>query len=378
VKHVVVLGSTGSVGRTTLDVIRRLPEEFNVIGLAARRSWESLVQQAEAFRPEVVGLVDPPEFFADRLPEGTCSLTGPECLWDIASWPEADIVMNALVGSCGLVPTLRAIAAGHDVCIANKETLVVGGEIVSREALRMGVRLIPVDSEHSAVAQCLRGRAPDEVVQLVLTASGGPFLTEPEDLSDVSPRDALRHPVWAMGSKISVDSATLMNKGLEVIEARWLFDVPQEQIAVLVHPQGIVHGMVELRDGSAIACLAPPDMSIPVQNALTYPLVLSGPVRACDLATTGPLQFIEPDVARFPCLRLAREALQAGGTMPAVLSAADEVAVERFLAGEIPFPAIAQTVAEAMERHAPVGQPSLEAILEADSWAREVARRYRC
>jgi 1-deoxy-D-xylulose-5-phosphate reductoisomerase len=378
VKRVVVLGSTGSVGRTTLEVIRRLPEEFSVIGLAARRSWQVLVEQAQTFGPEVAGLVEPPESFADLVPQGTRSLTGPGCLSDIASWPGADVVVNALVGSCGLVPTLRAMAAGHDVCIANKETLVVGGEIVSREAARRGIRLIPVDSEHSAVAQCLRGRDPDEVMQLVLTASGGPFLTEPEDLSAVSPGDALRHPVWAMGSKISVDSATFMNKGLEVIEAHWLFGVPQERIAVLVHPQGIVHGLVEFRDGSTIACLAPPDMSIPIQNALTYPALLSNPVQACDLAATGSLEFTEPDGVRFPCLGLARDALRTGGTMPAVLSAADEVAVERFLAGEIPFPAIADAVAEAMAQHSPVTHPSLDAVLDADSWAREIVRGYRC
>ncbi len=377
-RRVIVLGSTGSVGRTTLEVIRRLPGQFNVIGLAARQSWQSLLEQTREFHPEVVALVDPPQSFARRLPENTHCLAGPEGLSEVASWPGADIVVNALVGSSGLVPTLSAIAAGRAVCIANKETLVVGGEIVSCEARRMGVNLIPMDSEHSAVAQCLRGREPEEVRRLVLTASGGPFLTEPVDLSAVSPGDALRHPVWSMGSKITVDSATLMNKGLEVIEARWLFDVPQDRISVVVHPQGIVHGMVEIRDGSMIACLAPPDMSIPVQNALTYPSVLSNLVTACDLVSTGPLEFIEPDLARFPCLRLAREALEAGGTMPAVLSAADEVAVERFLANEIPFPAIAEIVAEAMAQHERVEQPSLDAVLEADAWARDVARRHLC
>jgi 1-deoxy-D-xylulose-5-phosphate reductoisomerase len=378
VKQVVVLGCTGSVGRTTLGVIRRFPGAFRVIGLAARRNWQSLLGQVDEFHPEVVALADPPESFSRRLPEGTHFLAGPEGVGDVASWARADLVVNALVGSCGLVPTLRAISAGHDVCVANKETLVVGGELVSREAARMGVSLIPVDSEHSAVDLCLRGREREEVRRLILTASGGPFLTEPEDLSSVTPRDALNHPVWQMGSKITVDSATLMNKGLEIIEARWLFDVPQERISVLVHPQGLVHGLVEFRDGSTIACIAPPDMAIPVQNALTYPSVLTGATAACDLVSTGPLQFVEPDVGRFPCLRLAREALDSGGTAPTVLSAADEVAVERFLAGEIPFPAIADLVEEAMAQHEPVRCPSLQDILATDSWARDVARRYRC
>jgi 1-deoxy-D-xylulose-5-phosphate reductoisomerase len=364
------------VGQTTLEVVRRLRAEFAVVGLAAGRNWERLAEQAKEFRPEVVGLADPPPDFERVLPEGTRLIPGGEGLSEVAAWPEADLVMNSLVGSCGLVPTLRAIAAGRDVCIANKETLVVGGEIVSRTAQQNGVRLIPVDSEHSAVDLCLRGRRRGEVTRLVLTASGGPFLNGPPDLGSVSPEQALRHPVWTMGSKITVDSATMMNKGLEIIEAHWLFGVPASRIGVVVHPQGVVHGMVEFRDGSTIACLGPPDMAIPVQNALTYPDVLGTPAEQTDLASLASLHFAEPDLERFPCLVLARQALESGGTMPAVLSAADEVAVERFLAGELTFTGIADLVAATMTRHVSVTDPSLEDLLSADSWARSVAREF--
>ncbi len=377
-KGVIVLGSTGSVGDTTLDVLRSLPDMFRVVGLAARKSWQRIAEQAREFRPEVVALADPPEGFEQQLPAGTRFLAGQDAINQAASWHGADIVVNALVGSCGLVPTLQAIAAGRDVCIANKETLVVGGELVCAEAARMGATLIPMDSEHSAVAQCLRGRQAEEIRRVILTASGGPFVSEPQDLSAVTPDDALAHPVWTMGAKITIDSATMMNKGLEIIEAHWLFDLPQTRIGVLVHPQGLVHGMVEFRDGSTIACLGPPDMRIPVQNALTHPEVCSNPLPPCDLGTLGTLRFREPDLARFPCIGLAREALEAGGTMPAVLSAADEVAVERFLAGDIPFPAIADVVAAAMTQHRPMREPSLDAILTADSWARSIARDIRC
>ncbi len=377
-KSVVVLGSTGSVGRTTLDVVKRLKDRFRVVGLAARRSWKLLAEQAREFGPDLVALVEPHPGFNEMVPSGTEVVSGPRAVEEAASWPDADLVVNALVGSCGVVPTLRAITAGHDVCIANKETLVVAGEIVSKEVAERGVSLIPVDSEHSALSLCLRGRRPEEVRRLVLTASGGPFLSEPEDLAGVSPSDALRHPVWSMGSKITIDSATMMNKGLEVIEARWLFGVAQSRITVLVHPQGVVHGMVEFRDGSTIACLGPADMAIPVQNALTYPEVLTTDRGACDLSSLGRLEFLKPDTKRFPCLELARQALRVGGTMPAVLSAADEVAVERFLAGELSFSAIPRLVHEIMARHHPTKNPSLENILAADSWARETTRRIPC
>jgi 1-deoxy-D-xylulose-5-phosphate reductoisomerase len=378
VRSVVVLGSTGSVGRTTLDVVKRLKDRFRVVGLAARRSWKLLAEQAREFGPDMVALVEPHPGFSELVPAGTEVVSGPRAVEEAASWPEADLVVNALVGSCGVVPTLRAIAAGHDVCIANKETLVVAGEIVSKEVAETGVNLIPIDSEHSALSLCLMGRRPEEVGRLVLTASGGPFRTGPEDLAGVSPCDALRHPVWSMGSKITIDSATMMNKGLEVIEAHWLFGIAQSRIAVLVHPQGVVHGMVEFRDGSTIACLGPADMAIPVQNALTYPEVLTTAKGACDLASLGSLEFLEPDAERFPCLGLARQALRIGGTMPAALSAADEVAVERFLAGELSFGAIPQLIQEIMARHRPTANPSLENVLVADSWAREVARRLPC
>jgi len=375
-RGIAVLGSTGSIGRQTLAIVQEFPERFVVRGLAAGRNWELLLEQTCRFRPQAVALLEKEDALRLKaaLPPGvkTTVYWGREGLLQVATLPDAAIVLTAVTGAAGLEPTLAAIEAGKDIALANKETLVAAGEIVVGRVREKGVRLLPVDSEHSAVWQCLDGRRG--VAGIILTASGGPFRElSPEALARVTPDQALRHPTWQMGPKITVDSATLMNKGLEVIEAHWLFGVPYDNIRVLVHPQSIVHGMVEFTDGNLMACLSITDMRLPILYALSYPERLANSLPRLDLAAVGRLSFEEPDAERFPALRLAYTAGKTGGTMPAVLNAANEVAVAAFLAGELPFTGIPEVVERVMAWHKVEEKPELPAILSADRWARAVA-----
>jgi len=378
VKNLAILGSTGSIGESTLDVVRRFPDRFRVRAIAAGRNrLERLGEQARTLGVGLVGV--PEESDARRLralvPPHVRVLAGAEGLVAAATAEGVDLVVSAIVGAAGLVPTYAAVAEGRDVALANKETLVAAGELVLEAAHRSGAKLLPVDSEHSALFQLLEGRKPQEVRRLVLTASGGPFRgRRGETLRSVSAEEALAHPRWSMGPKITVDSATLMNKGLEVIEARWFFDVPAERISVVIHPQSIVHSLVEFVDGSLLAQLGVPDMRGPIALALCHPeRVPMGDLRL-DLLRMGPLTFEEPDRDAFPCLDLAYEALRRGGTAPAVLSGANEAAVELFLGGRIPFLSIADAVDAALQAHAPAALDSVHSALEADLAARRFVR----
>jgi len=303
-------------------------------------------------------------------------LSGESGLLELAAYAGADVMVNGLVGAAGLRPTLKAIEAGHHVAIANKESLVMAGELVTREARQRGVDLLPVDSEHSAIWQCLQGNDKRTIKRLILTASGGPFVDWPmEKMKDITPKEALAHPTWEMGQKVTIDSATMMNKGLEIIEAHWLFGCPVDRIDVMIHRQSIVHSFVEFVDGAMLAQLGLPDMRIPIQYALTYPHRRTGGCEVLDLIHCGALSFFDPDMDKFPCLRLAREAAQIGGTMPVVLNAANEVAVGAFLSGRISFLDISYVIQEVMSSHSSVPHPTLEEILEADSWSRDVSNR---
>ncbi len=377
-KRLVILGSTGSIGRQALDVVGRHPERWRVVGLAAGSRGRELAEQARRFRPEAVAVADvgvAAELEHDLRPLGIEVLAGPEGVRSLAAMPGADLVLSAMVGNAGLLPTYEAIRAGRDVALANKETLVAGGEVVVAAAAARGVSLIPVDSEHSGVFQCLHGERAGEVRRVILTASGGPFRGwSRERMARVTAADALRHPTWRMGPRITVDSATLMNKGLEVIEAHWLFGLPYDSIDVLVHPESIVHALVEMRDGSVLAQMSVPDMRLAIQYALSHPERLPSPVAPLDLARVGSLHFEEPDREAFPCLDLAYQAGRTGGTMPAVMNAAKEVAVDAFLAGAAGFHDIPRIINIVMERHRVQVRPSLEDILAADEWAREAAR----
>lgn len=371
-KRLVVLGSTGSIGRQALEVVDALAGEIEVVGLGARRDAGALVGQVARYRPRAVAMVDERAAAAVRagVPRGVEVFAGHDALARLASEVDADVVLVAVVGVAGLLPTLQALRAGRDVALANKETLVAGGALVTREAARRSRTLLPVDSEHVAIAQCLRGESLQNVRRVLLTGSGGPFLRRTiAELEKVSRDEALAHPTWKMGEKITVDSATMMNKGFEVIEAHWLFGLAGEQINVVIHPQSVVHSLVEFIDGSVKAQLGPPDMRMVIAYALTAPRRLPVPSPAVEWDRLQ-LTFEQPDSARYPCLGLAYEALRAGGTMPAVLNASNEVAVERFLAGGIRFTEIARAVAATMGAHRPVSDPSLEEVLAADVWAR--------
>ncbi len=376
-KRISILGSTGSIGVNALDVVRRLRERFEVVGLAAGRNVDLLREQALEFLPKIVSVADPQalsELRSDLEPAGIRVLCGEEGLLEIATHPEVDIVLSALVGAQGFLPTLKAISAGKDVALANKETLVVAGPIISREVARKNIRLLPVDSEHSAIWQCLQGEKKDTVRKLILTASGGPFLTrDVSSFSSITVNQALAHPNWRMGRKITIDSATLMNKGLEMIEAHYLFDEPPEKLEVIIHPQSVIHSMVEFIDGSVIAQLGISDMRMPIQFALTYPERWANDLPSVNLSQIGKLEFLDPDLQKFPCLKLAQNALRTGGTMTAVLNASNEVAVESFLNERIPFNCIPKIVEGAMEKHHPIADPSLDDVLEADRWARAEA-----
>ncbi len=379
IRSLSILGATGSVGTTTLEVVDRLPGRFRVAALAAGRSGGRLAALVCRYRPEVVALGAPGEAerFAERfrreLPE-VAIVGGPAGLERAATWPGVDTVMSAIVGAAGLRPTLAALEAGRTVGLANKESLVAAGAVMARAAEASGARLIPVDSEHAAIHQCLAGRR-DPPVRLWLTASGGPFREASRfRLDAVTPETALRHPTWKMGPKISIDSATLMNKGLEMIEARWLFGLPPEDIRVVVHPQSIVHSMVEFADGSFLAQLGTPHMRIPVQYALTWPERLPSGIDPLRFDEPLDLRFEPPDRDRFPCLVLAEQALAAGGDAPAVLNAANEVAVAAFLDHRLDFPGIPAVVGAVLGAHAPREPENLEAVAAADAWARGQAR----
>jgi 1-deoxy-D-xylulose-5-phosphate reductoisomerase len=372
-KNVVLLGSTGSIGTSTLKVAEDLPGHIRLLGLAAGNNVERLLKQALHHLPAAVSIGDPAKAAELQAALGVRVrvFSGAEGLIQLATLPEADIVLIAIVGTAGLQPALAAIRAGKDIAVASKEILVMAGEIVMREAREHGVRVLTVDSEHSAIFQCLDGKPSKSVRALWLTASGGPFrLTPREDFPAITVERALKHPSWVMGRKITIDSATLFNKGLEMIEARWLFDIEIGRVKVVVHPQSIVHSMVEFVDGSILAQMSTPDMCLPIQYALTYPdRVASQRVRT-DPARLGQLTFEPPDPERFPALELARRAGEIGGTLPAVLNAANEVAVEAFVAKRINFPQISERVACVMGRHTVVEHPDLAQILEADRWAR--------
>ncbi len=372
--RIIILGSTGSIGRQALEIVERTGE-FQVVGLGARADVTTLAEQARRFRPQVVGLTDPLAAVQLRAEVGPAAVvvSGPEAMRELAVWGEADLVVVAVVGVAGLLPTLSALQAGRDVALANKETLVAGGALVMDEARGRRRRLLPIDSEHTAIMQCLRGESPASVRRILLTGSGGPLLRRPlESFERVRPDEALAHPTWKMGKKITIDSATLMNKGLEVIEAHWLFGVPAERIEVVIHPQSVVHSMVEFVDGTVKAQLAPPDMRLVIAHALRGEarMALDIPGLSWEQLT---LTFEQPDPARYPSLAYAYEALRCGGTMPAVLNAANEVAVEQFLAGRIGFLDIARTVRRAMDAHRPVVTPAVDDILAADAWARTQA-----
>lgn len=374
-KNVVLLGSTGSIGTSTLKVVEDLPEHLRLIGLAAGGNADLLAAQAARHRPQAVSLTDPAAAaaLASRLP-GIAVHSGSDGLLTLATLPEADIVLIAIVGTAGLAPALAAIRAGKDIAIASKEILVMAGEIVMGEARRHGVRVLAVDSEHSAIFQCLEDKPGASVRRLILTASGGPFRQTPrEQFAGITVEQALKHPSWVMGRKITIDSATLFNKGLEMIEARWLFDIEMARVDVVVHPQSVVHSMVEFVDGSILAQLSTPDMCLPIQIALCHPERRPSARVQTDFAKLGTMTFENPDQERFPALALARRAGELGGTLPAVLNAANEVAVERFCRRELSFTGISEVVARVMDAHQQVSQPTLEQILAADQWARVAA-----
>jgi 1-deoxy-D-xylulose-5-phosphate reductoisomerase len=379
VKRLAVLGSTGSIGVTTLDLAARFADRFNVVALAGGRNIARLAEQVQSFRPQIVATADADGAAALRalVPECPGELVhGVDGLTRVATAADAQLVVSALVGALGLIPTLAAIEAGKDVALANKEVLVVAGELVQRAARAAGVRIFPTDSEHNAIFQALHGHRREDVRRIILTASGGPFLRTPrEQLRLVTRGEALQHPTWKMGNKITIDSSTLMNKGLEVIEAHWLFDVPPERIDVVIHPQSIVHSMVEFIDGSVLAQLGIADMSIPISYVLAYPDRLSlDHLPRLDLPAAPSLEFVAPDLERFPCLGLAYRALRAKGTAPAVLNGANEVAVDAFLAGAIGYLDIARILETVLDRHEVVPRPSLDQLLEADRRARSEAR----
>jgi 1-deoxy-D-xylulose-5-phosphate reductoisomerase len=378
-KRVVLLGCTGSIGTSTLKVVEDQPDRLQLVGLAAGGNADLLIEQCRKHRPRLASIHDDSKAEGVRTAVGNTTevLTGAEALIRLATLPEADIVLIAIVGTAGLEPALAAIRAGKDIAVASKEILVMAGEIVMREAKAHGVQVLAVDSEHSAIFQCLDGKPASSVRNLWLTASGGPFRDAAkwpqENLEAVTVEQALKHPSWVMGRKITIDSATLFNKGLEMIEARWLFDIEMPRVQVVVHPQSVVHSMVEYVDGSIIAQLSTPDMCLPIQYALLYPERLRSDRVQTNFAKIGQLTFEEPDTDRFPALGLARRAGETGGTLPAVLNAANEVAVERFCARQLGFTGIAQLVTRVMNAHRVVEQPSLEQILEADRWARAEA-----
>ncbi len=371
-KRISVLGSTGSIGRNTLKIAEMYPDKFKVVGIAARSNINLLEAQIRAFKPEVAAVFD--EDAAKKLRKKNLSaeiLSGNEGIIRAATLKNTDMVVSAIVGSAGLMPTFEAIRAGKDIALATKEVLVMAGEIVMAEANKKRVKIIPVDSEHSAIFQCINGRSMDEIQKIILTASGGAFLRKNiAELKKVTPEDALRHPNWSMGRKITIDSATLMNKGLEVIEAYYLFNLPLKKIDVVIHPQSIVHSMVEFIDGSILAQMSEPDMRGPICYALSYPERLKKVLKPLKMPKIRELTFEKPDMKKFPCLGLAYDALKAGGTMPAVLNAANEAAVDAFLNKRIPFTKIHYVVARVMEKHRSIKYGSIEEVTDISTSAK--------
>jgi 1-deoxy-D-xylulose-5-phosphate reductoisomerase len=379
-KKLSILGSTGSIGVSTLEIVAAHPDRFRIIALSAGNNLELLRMQIEEFSPQLVAVIS--EESAKKL---RAMLPGkkPEILHGVAGMiavataAEAEMVVAAIVGAAGLVPTAAAIKAGKDLALANKETLVTAGHLIMEMVKEKGVKLYPVDSEHSAIFQSLQGHRREDVRRIILTASGGPFINSPlEKLEQVSISDALNHPNWSMGRKITIDSATMVNKGLEVIEARWLFDMPVENISVNIHPQSIIHSMVEYVDGCVMAQLGVPDMKAPIAYALTYPERVATGVRPLDLTVLSGLSFFNPDYARFPSLKLAYQAMESGESMPAVLNAANEVAVEAFLEGRIKFTDIPVIIEKTMDAHVPHALTSIEEVLSVDRWGREKSREF--
>jgi len=380
-KRIAILGSTGSIGCSSLKVIEAHPEAYQVAALAAGKNIDLLAEQIRKFRPQVVAVLGDEE--AESLKErlGNAQepriVSGREGFIHLATLEEVDTVISAITGAAGLVPTYAAIRAGKNIALANKETMVMAGPLVIKEAKRKGVALLPVDSEHSAILQCLQGHPRDDVRRVILTASGGPFRDfSYEEMEKVTPAQALKHPNWNMGPKITVDSATLMNKGLELIEAKWLFELDIRQIHILIHPQSVVHSMVEYRDGSIIAQLGIPDMITPISYALSYPRHVDTRLPALDLEQVGTLRFMKPDTGKFRCLELALSAAQIGESMPAVLNGANEVAVELFLQGRIGFLQIPSLIEKTMKAHTPFVIDSIEKVMETDAWARQWAARF--
>ena len=380
--RVAVLGSTGSIGKNTLEVIAASEGRFKVHLLCGHRSIDVLVAQAHACRPRWVVVTDSIAAEAlgpGALPEGTELVVGPERLEELLVAPEVDRVVSAIVGAAGLRSTWSALAAGKTVALANKETLVTAGPLVTQLAARSGATIVPVDSEHSAIHQALRSGRRHELRRVVLTASGGPFRTRTkEQIAEVTPEQALKHPTWSMGPKISIDSATMMNKALELIEARWLFDLRADQLGVVVHPQSVIHSFVEFVDGSVIAQLGPPDMKLPIQYALAYPERYDGPARRFDFSAAQQLELSPPDLERFPAVRLGYDVAARGGTAGVVLNAVNEEAVQAFLKGVVKFPQITELCERAVSEHPFIGDPTLEDILRLDAWARKEVRTWMC
>ena len=379
-KIISIWGSTGSIGKQALDVIGSFDDRFKIHTLTAHTNCKFLLEQAERFQPKrvvITGPVDRNLWEAPFKQRNVALLWGREGLLEAAGCGSEDLVVNSLVGSVGLEATIRALEGNTSIALANKEVLVMAGELISGEVKKRGLDLLPIDSEHSAIFQCLRGEDIREVQKIILTASGGPFLNMDEEaLEHVTVAQALAHPNWSMGKKVTIDSATMMNKGLEVIEARWLFDIQPEKIQVVVHPQSIIHSMVVFVDGSIKAQLGIPDMRVPISHALTHPERWPGDYGTVDFENMASLTFLPPDTRRFPCLKLAYDALEAGGTAPAVLNGADEMAVHLFLTGKIRFSQIPLFIESALNRHIVVSHPGLEEILHANEWAKEVVQKH--
>ncbi|MCL2760665.1 MAG: 1-deoxy-D-xylulose-5-phosphate reductoisomerase [Desulfuromonadales bacterium] len=378
-KKLAILGSTGSIGVSTLDIVASAPDRFKVEALTGGKNIELLAEQIKAFSPKVVSVLDKEDAaqLAGMLPSANRPeiFSGVEGMIAAATTPDADMVVAAIVGAAGLVPTAAAIKAGKDIALANKETLVTAGRLFMDMVKKAGVKLYPVDSEHSAVFQSIEGHRKQDISKIILTASGGPFLhTLIDQLKNVTVQDALNHPNWSMGKKITIDSATMMNKGLEVIEAKWLFDTEVDKIKVNIHPQSIIHSMVEYIDGCVIAQLGTPDMKTPIAYALSYPERIPTGVKPLDLTDIGELTFLKPDMEKFPCLKLAYEAIKAGESMPAVMNAANEVAVEAFLKGILRFVQIPKLIQMVIDQHEPKEFSCVEDVLKVDLWSRKKSR----
>ncbi|HDY66641.1 hypothetical protein LCGC14_2108690 [marine sediment metagenome] len=378
-KNVIILGSTGSIGKNALDVIRNLRHKYKVVGLSANSRWELLAKQVEEFKPKSVSLADGRwiKELKNKLPQNSVQiLTGTDSVKEMVSRDDVDIVISAIVGAAGLPAAIEVIKNGKTLALANKEALVMAGGIIVSMAREKGVSIIPIDSEHSAILQALRAGHPNEVKKVIITASGGPFRDYPkEKLSEVTLEEALNHPTWQMGQKITIDSATLMNKALEIIEAKWLFNLDSTQIDVIIHPESIVHSLVEFCDGSVIAQMGLPDMKVPIQYALTYPYRENGNVESLDLAKLGSLNFRKPDMDKFPALRLGYEVVEKGGTMGVTLNAANEIAVQAFLDRKIKFTDITKTVEHVMKEHNFIKDPTLQDIMDADAHARKETKK---